>query len=92
MPCDPAKGKWCACGNVRTECPEEMCRTKILVLAQDLHRHYRAMSKALDIPRHDHGWSACSKQKYFLRRAARELTNARKERTTPKGNSKGPKL
>jgi len=41
-------------------------------LAKDLHRHYRAMSKALDIPRHDHGWEGCSKKLYFLRRARTE--------------------
>lgn len=41
--------------------------------AKDLHRHYRAMSKALDTARHDHGWSGCSNQRYFLSRARREL-------------------
>lgn len=42
-------------------------------LAKDLHRHYRAISKALAVARHDHGWDGCTNQKYFLRRARVEL-------------------
>jgi hypothetical protein len=45
-------------------------------LAKDLHRHYRAAEKALGSHgwnAHDHGWDACSKQKYFRQRAVREL-------------------
>lgn len=45
-------------------------------LAKDLHRHYRAGEKALGLHgwcAHDHGWDACSNQRYFRQRAAREL-------------------
>ena len=55
-------------------------------LAMELHRQYRAAEKSLNraptvwrkgkqIPNpnlllHDHGWTACGKQKYFRKRAA----------------------
>ncbi len=54
------------------------------LLARELHRQYRAAFKALHtgrnksgsigapkncIAEHDHGWDACGKQTYFLRRA-----------------------
>jgi len=49
------------------------------VLAYQLHREHRAAEKAmkratcgrgsLNLLLHDHGWSNCSQQKYFVRRA-----------------------
>lgn len=49
------------------------------MLAVELHRQYRAAEKAMlraatgrasmNLLIHDHGWSACSKQSYFLKRA-----------------------
>jgi hypothetical protein len=55
----------------------------IEILAEDLHRDYRAAEKALrhlcldnnlcaDL-RHDHGWRSCHKKKYFRNRAGRKL-------------------
>ena len=47
------------------------------MLAEELHKQYRAAFKALHRPsgtrylnEHDHGWLACHKRTYFLRRAA----------------------
>lgn len=66
--------------------------TVIDELAIELHRQYRAAEKALNraktvwrkgkqIPNpnlllHDHGWSACGKQKYFRKRAALVMKRA----------------
>jgi len=49
------------------------------LLASQLHREYRAAFKTLhdggaqcwnNKGEHDHGWTKCHRQKYFLRRAA----------------------
>lgn len=50
-------------------------------LAEELHRQYRAAEKALSRVTgnrllHDHGFEACSKQKYFVKRAALMLRRA----------------
>jgi hypothetical protein len=61
-------------------------------LAIELHRQYRAAEKAMNraklvwrkgkqIPNpnlllHDHGWTACGKQKYFRKRAALVIARA----------------
>lgn len=51
----------------------------IEILAQELHRNYRAAEKSLrttDVVgeraymQHDHGWEGCHRQKYFRKRAA----------------------
>lgn len=45
-----------------------------LELAIQMHKDYRAASKALSKrPNHDHGWDGCNNQLYFLRRAKRKL-------------------
>lgn len=57
------------------QCTPEQSHT-IEALAKNLHRHYRAGEKALGLRGsngHDHGWDACSKQRYFRQRAVREL-------------------
>jgi hypothetical protein len=43
----------------------------IFLLAEELHRHDRAL--------HDHGWSACWKRRYFLKRAQLIIKRARTE-------------
>ena len=55
-------------------------------LAKQLHRDFRAASKALSLNWsmtnvHDHGWKGCHQQTYFLKRARRLL----KEGTYAKG-------
>lgn len=60
--------------NSRQRTPEQ--NRQVETLAKNLHRHYRAGEKALGLHGsngHDHGWDACSKQKYFRQRAVREL-------------------
>jgi nucleoid-associated protein YejK len=60
--------------NARDRTPEQ--NEVVEQLAKDLHRHYRAGEKVLGLHgslAHDHGWDACSKQKYFRQRAVREL-------------------
>lgn len=40
------------------------------ILAEELHRQYRAADKALEgSNKHDHGWTACRNKRYFTRRA-----------------------
>ena len=55
------------------------------LLASQLHREYRAANKAMSANHraqpptqllHDHGWTKCHRQKYFLRRAAMLIKRA----------------
>lgn len=47
----------------------------IIEAAKELHRTYRAADKALNGQnKHDHGWSKCPRQKYFIQRAKRDIT------------------
>lgn len=47
---------------------------KIERVAIQLHRDYRAITKALEIDRmHDHGWKACHEKKYFRQRVLRQI-------------------
>jgi hypothetical protein len=55
------------------------------LLASQLHREYRAAEKSCRCTdeighrpyyQHDHGWTKCHRQKYFLRRAAMLIKRA----------------